>query len=113
MGLKGRMGSESYMAERIFLIGFMGTGKTTVGLALAEKWNWAFYDSDHEIVTREGRSIREIFATDGEAYFRQVESRVLVDLSTVPNAVITTGGGAVLVEQNREAMSRSGFVVHL
>lgn len=91
----------------------MGTGKTTVGKRLAEELNWALYDTDHEIVKRVGRPIPEIFATDGEAYFRQLETAVLTELSAVPQAVITTGGGAVLAAENREWMSKSGFVVGL
>jgi shikimate kinase len=101
------------MKERMFLIGFMGTGKTTVGSRLAKTLNWALYDSDHEIVKREGRSIPEIFETEGEVYFRQVETAVLADLATRERAVITTGGGAVLAAANRECMQTSGHVVHV
>jgi len=101
------------MVERIFLIGFMGTGKTTVGSQLASTLDWKLYDSDHEIVKREGRSIPEIFAAEGETYFRQVESSVLAELAELPQAVITTGGGAVLAAANRERMQGAGLVVGL
>ncbi|MBL0387027.1 shikimate kinase [Tumebacillus sp. ITR2] len=101
------------MAERIFLIGFMGTGKTTVGESLARELQLPLFDIDHEIVKREGRTIPEIFATNGEAYFRRVESEVLLELSESAHAVITTGGGAVLAPGNRELMGKSGFVVCL
>jgi shikimate kinase len=98
---------------RIFLIGFMGTGKTTVGHRLAERLGWSLHDSDEEIVRREGRTISEIFAAEGEPYFRQRESEMLAELSARDRAVITTGGGAVLAESNRDLLRRSGLVVAL
>lgn len=101
------------MIERIFLIGFMGTGKTTVGSRLASALDWKMYDSDQEIVKRVGRSIPEIFAAEGEAFFRKIESSVLAELSDVPRVVITTGGGAVLSAANRELMQSAGHVVRL
>ncbi|MGZ4031294.1 MAG: shikimate kinase [Tumebacillaceae bacterium] len=101
------------MIERIFLIGFMGTGKTTIGTALATELDWAMIDSDHEIVRREGRDIPAIFAAEGEAYFRCIESEVLTDLATKQHTVITTGGGCVLAASNRELMAQSGLVVCL
>jgi shikimate kinase len=101
------------MTERIFLIGFMGTGKTTVGTQLAADLNWQLCDLDHAIVQREGRTIPEIFAADGEAYFRRVETEVLAEVAQMPHAVITTGGGAVLAGHNRELMSQNGLVVRL
>ncbi|MFD2168964.1 shikimate kinase [Tumebacillus lipolyticus] len=101
------------MQERLFLIGFMGTGKTTVGLALANELKYAFYDSDQEIVKREGMEISQLFASKGEAYFRQVEAAVLSELSRLPKSVITTGGGVVLKQANRQLMQQSGYVVAL
>jgi shikimate kinase len=98
---------------RIFLIGFMGTGKTTVGQALSAALGFELCDSDEEIVRREGRSIPEIFADEGELYFRRVESEVLAELAERPQTVITTGGGAVLSAANRELMAKSGLVVCL
>ena len=101
------------MKDRIFLIGFMGTGKTTVGHRLAERLGWSVIDSDEEIVRREGRTIPEIFSAEGEPYFRLREREMLAELSTSENAVITTGGGAVLAEANRDLMRSSGLVVAL
>lgn len=98
---------------RIFLIGFMGTGKTTVGAKLAEELGWRLCDSDAEIVSREGRTIPELFAAEGEAYFRDVETSVLADLADEERTVITTGGGVVLREQNRTLMRDKGLVVAL
>jgi shikimate kinase len=101
------------MKERIFLIGFMGTGKTTVGSRLAERLGWSMFDTDEEIVRREGRTIPEIFAAEGEPYFRQRETEMLAELSTCDQAVITTGGGTVLAEVNRDRLRSSGLVVAL
>jgi shikimate kinase len=101
------------MYERIFLIGFMGTGKTTIGTLLASELGWSMVDSDHEIVHREGRDIPAIFAAEGEAHFRIIESEVLSDLATKTHTVITTGGGAVLAAHNRERMQETGLVVCL
>jgi shikimate kinase len=101
------------MYERIFLIGFMGTGKTTIGNALANALGWSVVDSDHEIVQRAGRDIPAIFAAEGEAFFRELESNVLADLATRTQTVITTGGGAVLASQNRDLMQQTGLVVCL
>lgn len=101
------------MTERIFFIGFMGTGKTTVGREVAERLGFALHDTDAGIVEREGRSIPEIFAAEGESYFRRLETEVLTELTGLPNAVITTGGGIVLSEENRRLLGKSGVVVKL
>ncbi|KEO82655.1 shikimate kinase [Tumebacillus flagellatus] len=101
------------MGARIFLIGFMGTGKTTVGEQLASALDVPLFDSDQEIVKREGRSIPEIFAADGEVHFRKLETAMLTELAAGGPAVITTGGGAVLAAENRDMMKKSGFVVCL
>lgn len=113
-GHKQCEGSEPIMMrERIFLIGFMGTGKTTIGTALASALRWELRDTDHEIVQREGRTIPEIFAAEGEGAFRQMETQMLAELSQKSRTVITTGGGAVLAEQNRALMRAAGLVVCL
>jgi shikimate kinase len=101
------------MERRIFLIGFMGTGKTTVGAALSKRLGYALWDSDAEIVKREGVEIPQLFAEKGEAYFRLAEAEVLAMLSQKTEAVITTGGGAVLNARNRELMKETGYVVAL
>ncbi len=95
----------------IFLTGFMGTGKTTVGTRLAERLGLPFFDTDQEIERAEGRAISAIFASDGEAYFRAVERRVLE--GTPANAVVATGGGAVVDPVNRDRMRAAGPIICL
>lgn len=99
--------------SNIVLIGFMGTGKSTVGASIAAKLDYAFVDLDEEIVQQEGRSIPEIFDEDGEIYFRDAESRALANLLTKDHIVIATGGGCVLRDKNCNMMYERGFVVHL
>lgn len=99
---------------KVVLIGFMGTGKSSVSRLLAERLEWSCADSDEEVVRAEGRSISDIFADDGEEAFRDMESRELSKLLKEPrHAVIATGGGAVLREENRSVMLKHGFVVTL
>lgn len=95
------------------LIGFMGTGKTTVGAALSERLGWRFVDTDEEIVSRENMSIPELFAARGEPYFRDVEAEVIAGVLERKKQVVSTGGGAVLRPGNRSAMLAGGFVVAL
>ncbi|GIP39758.1 shikimate kinase [Paenibacillus sp. J31TS4] len=99
--------------DKIVLIGFMGTGKSTVGRALAERLGWTFVDSDEEAEKREGRSIRDMFEQDGEAYFRRQEHETLAALLERSGVVIATGGGAVLAEANRTLMKEKGLVAAL
>ena len=99
-------------ASRIFLIGPMGAGKSTIGRHLAEALGMAFQDTDSEIEQRTGAHIPLIFEIEGEAGFRRRESAALAELTTSDNLVLATGGGAVLAEQNR-AYLRRGVVVYL
>ncbi len=99
--------------KNIVLTGFMGTGKSTVGVLLAKKLGRKFIDSDTVIIEREGRSISDIFATDGEKYFRQVESDVIYELSCLSGCVIATGGGVVLNQKNIENLRKNGVVINL
>jgi shikimate kinase len=99
--------------RNIVLVGFMGTGKTCVGNALAERLGLSFIDMDDVIVEREGRPITDIFATDGETYFRSVERTVARDLSAQSGHVIATGGGIVLNPANIRDFERTGLVVCL
>jgi len=101
------------MNKNIILIGFMGTGKTTVGLRLAETLGWTFTDTDQQIEKLAGKPIPEILAEEGEEHFRQLETKVLESLGSRERLVVSTGGGAVLRAANREAMLRSGLVVAL
>lgn len=98
---------------RIFLVGPMGAGKSTVGRALASELATSFFDSDAEIEARAGADIPWIFEIEGESGFREREHRVLSALCEEPAAVIATGGGAIVTEANRLLMARSGFVVYL
>jgi shikimate kinase len=95
------------------LVGYRGTGKTTVGRILAERLHWKFADADHELEIRAGKSIAAIFAEEGETAFRDLESQVIADLATQAETVVATGGGAVLRAENREALRSIGFVAWL
>ena len=98
--------------SRIFLVGPMGVGKTTIGKMLAKELNLEFVDCDHEIEDRSGAAVAWIFDVEGEAGFRQRESHMLEELTTRDNILLETGGGAVLLPENREYLNR-GIVVHL
>ena len=101
------------MAHNIFLIGPMGAGKTTIGRQLANRLKLPFIDSDHEIVERAGADIPWIFDVEGEAGFRDRESRIIDELTQKEGVVLATGGGAVLREQNRNCLKKRGLVVYL
>lgn len=101
------------MNDNIFLTGFMGAGKSTVGRRLARYLGYSFADLDQQIVVREGCSIRETFAARGEEYFRNCESEVLAEQVSAERTVFATGGGIVGREENRILMKRSGRVVYL
>jgi shikimate kinase len=97
----------------LILTGFMGAGKSSVGRLLAGKLGCPFIDLDAEIVAMAGRSINEIFAKDGEAAFRFLESACLEHALRRGLAVIATGGGAVIADSNRTLMRATGVVVNL
>jgi shikimate kinase len=97
----------------IYLIGYRATGKTTVGRELAYLLRWQFIDADVLIEERAGKSIREIFAQEGEAGFRDRESELLREVSNRQDHVIATGGGIILREENRKLLKETGFVVWL
>ncbi len=107
------MKHESPPRRGLALVGYRGTGKTTVGRLLADRLGWPFADADHEIEARAGRAVASIFAEDGEPAFRDWEERVIVDLAGRERTVIATGGGAVLRESNRAALRSVGFVAWL
>jgi shikimate kinase len=97
----------------IFLIGYRGCGKTTVAALVASALRWPWLDAD-EVVEREcGKSIRDIFATEGEGAFRDHEAAILSNLCKLKQHVIATGGGVVLSENNRQRMRATGWVVWL
>ena len=100
--------------QGLALIGYRGTGKSTVGRILADRLGRTFLDADSEIEARAGRSIRSIFQESGEAVFRDWEERTLGELiSAFPDAIVATGGGAVLREANRRLIRGLGFVAWL
>ncbi|MBI4278243.1 MAG: 3-dehydroquinate synthase [Armatimonadetes bacterium] len=99
--------------RNVVLIGFMGTGKTEAGRLLARRLGWSFIDTDALIEAREGRTIAEIFRDCGEPYFRDVEARATAEAARAGRAVIATGGGAVLREENRARLRASGWIVSL
>jgi shikimate kinase len=99
--------------NRIYLVGFMGAGKTTIGRRLAQKLGWKFVDLDEEIERREHRSVADIFKQDGEPRFREIERFCLQELSTSPRTVIALGGGAFVAEENRALAEKTGLTVWL
>jgi shikimate kinase len=99
--------------SRIYLVGFMGAGKTTVGRRLARKLRWNFIDLDEEIERREGRPIAAIFREYGEPHFRNLERLCLKEVSTYSKAVIALGGGAFVDERNRELADATGLTIWL
>lgn len=101
------------LKSNIALVGMMGTGKSTVGVALASRLGWTFVDSDSEIERVEESKISEMFATSGEAYFREVESRVLNEILNGEKQIVATGGGAVLADANRKVMKENSLVIAL
>ncbi len=96
----------------VYLIGMMGSGKTTVGKLLAEKLGYHFFDTDEVIVKVTGKSINEIFAEDGEGGFREIETQVLAELSAYKNLTVATGGGIILRQMNWSYLQH-GIVVWL
>jgi shikimate kinase len=97
----------------IFLVGMMGSGKSTVGRRLASTLGRPFIDSDKEIEQRCGVTVATIFEVEGEAGFRRREAALVDELSARPGLVLATGGGAVLLEENRRHLRERGFVVYL
>lgn len=95
------------------LVGLPGSGKSTVGRSLGRRLDLPFQDSDHVIERRIGCSIRDFFAREGEARFRDEEQQALEQLAGGPPCVLATGGGAVLREANRETLRRAGHVIYL
>ncbi|WP_375102680.1 shikimate kinase [Paenibacillus sp. RS8] len=105
--------NEEQRNKNIILVGMMATGKSTVGAILARELGYELVDLDHVIIETEGRSIAEIFAEDGEEYFRSVETAVLKRMLESENKLISTGGGAVLAPGNTALMLSKGHVVAL
>ncbi|HAK59459.1 MAG TPA: shikimate kinase [Nitrospiraceae bacterium] len=101
------------MYKNIILTGFMGVGKTSVGIGLAKELGYTFVDTDNIIEADEKTAITEIFAKRGEPYFRDVETRVIRRVMEGEGQVVSTGGGAVIRDENREAFRFGGLTVCL
>jgi shikimate kinase len=97
----------------LYLVGFMGSGKSTVGRRLAELLGWTFVDLDQEIEKLEGMPISEIFSSRGEDYFRLLERRELGRASAGESTVVAVGGGAFCCPENAEVIRRTGFSIWL
>ena len=100
-------------ADKLYLVGFMGAGKTTVARALGRRIGWRVEDVDEHIETRERRSVAAIFSQDGEPYFRRAERAALHELLSDRNIVVATGGGTFVDPENRLAMLADGAVAWL
>jgi shikimate kinase len=99
--------------DKIYLVGFMGSGKSSVSRALSKRLDWRPIDIDWLIEARERRSVSDIFATKGEAYFRALERAVLLDHLNERHVVVATGGGTFVDPENRELINRDGLSVWL
>ena len=100
-------------SRRVFLVGPMGAGKSTIGRLLSKELSLPFKDTDHEIEERTGADIPWIFDMEGEEGFRDRETAVIDELTQLPEVVLATGGGAILRKQNRQFLASRGTVVYL
>lgn len=101
------------MKKNIYLVGFMGTGKSTIGKELARLIGRKFIDMDEMIEKRLGMSINEIFEKKGETFFREEEKKLAVELSDTNNRIIATGGGTINDKETRELFSQTGILICL
>ena len=99
--------------RHIYLIGFMGCGKTSVSIAMNQLYGKNIVEVDDRITAREGRSINQIFAESGENYFRDLETEMLKELAEEDNIIVSCGGGMVLREENRRLMKENGVIIWL
>jgi shikimate kinase len=100
-------------AEKVYLVGFMAAGKTTVARGVARRLDWRALDIDDMVERREHASVADIFAKHGEPYFRQSERTVLAEQIGVPHLVVATGGGTFADPQNRALINADGLSVWL
>ena len=111
--MNGSPGEARPAGRHVFLIGFMGSGKSTVARLLAEEIGGAFVDLDERVERQSGRSVAEIFADGGEARFRELEHDALASLADEGASVVACGGGVVLLPENRALLKSLGCVVYL
>lgn len=100
-------------ADKVYLVGFMGAGKTTVARALARRLDWQTLDVDERIEQRERQTVADLFARQGEPYFRSVERAVLLEQVDTRHLVVATGGGTFVDPQNRAVINSDGVSVWL
>jgi shikimate kinase len=105
--------SSAVQRRNVFLIGLMGSGKTTIGQLLAKRINQPFVDSDHELEQRTGVSVATIFEIEGEGAFRARETAIIDELTQREGIVLGTGGGVVLAATSRRALHERGTVIYL
>ena len=99
--------------KNIFIVGSMGSGKTSIGKMLAKNNNLSFLDTDHEIIRSCGYSIPDIFEKFGEEHFRGLETEQLRKINAIENHVISTGGGIILRDDNKKLMQNLGIIIFL
>jgi shikimate kinase len=98
---------------RVFLTGFMGSGKTTVGQMLARALQWRFIDLDQYIEEQRGQSVSDIFSTHGETAFRQMEHEAVIEMTHLSRVIVSTGGGTPCFHGNMDLMNQSGLTIYL
>lgn len=101
------------MEKNIFLIGFMGAGKSSIAKVLVEKLSMKLIEMDARIVEEQGMTINDIFANYGESHFRDIESKLILDIGDEGNSVVSCGGGVVVRNENTEYMKKNGIVIYL
>ena len=99
--------------DKLYLVGFMGAGKTSAARALGRRIGWRVEDIDHRIEARERRRVADIFAREGEPYFRNVERTILQELLPERHMIVSTGGGTFVDPENRTTMLADGAVAWL
>lgn len=104
---------DNQLPERLYLTGFMGSGKSTIAPLVADELGYSLYDLDAAIVERAGRSIPEIFEQSGETGFRQLEREMLETTAALDRTVVSLGGGAVTVGSNLDFVRRHGYLIYL
>ncbi len=113
MSEKQQYNTRYTLKKTVVMVGMMGAGKTAVGRAVAQALDVSFLDSDAEIESAANMSVQEIFARDGEAFFRKKEAQVIARLLESHQGILSTGGGAYLGDANREIISQKGVAVWL
>jgi len=101
------------MTNKIYLTGFMGSGKSTIGPILANTLGWDFFDLDIVIEQKEGKKISKIFEESGEEYFRNIEKETLKDFAKRENVIVALGGGTITNQDNIDLLKRTGKIIYL